>query len=257
VSSSRLHSGEAEKGKRLNRGLFITLEGPEGAGKSLQAERIREALQAEGIPCIVTREPGGAPAAEAIRKVVLHEKLPPLAEALLFLAARAVHVQEVIRPALNEGVCVICDRFTDSTIAYQGYGLGLDLDSLRWVCKYATEGLEPDLTLLLDLPPEIGILRRYGREGEAGGKKRGSKHSNEQLSLALEEQELQIREAARSRIEERGLSFHRRVREGFLEEARLNPHRFRVVDANRPPDEITEELLEHVRQALAERGFNA
>jgi len=236
----------------VNRGLFITLEGPEGAGKSLQTARLCEALESRGIPCTATREPGGSAAAEAIRSIVLNEKLPPLAEALLFLAARAVNVEHIIRPALDQGRVVLCDRFTDSTIAYQGYGLGLDLPMLRQMCGFATGGLEPDLTFLLDIPPELGIQRRYAdNHSSSPSTKRERRRTADQLSLALSEEEARLREAARSRIEERGLSFHQRVRLGFLEEARLNPHRIRVVDATRPPDEITAALTDAVLEVLA------
>lgn len=240
----------------MSRGLFITLEGPEGAGKSLQVVRLCEGLEARGVPCIATREPGGSAAGEAIRAVVLKEKLPPLAEALLFLAARAVHVEHVIRPALEQGKTVICDRFTDSTIAYQGYGLGIDLPMLRQMCSFATGGLEPDLTFLLDIPPELGLQRRYANDTtSAPGDKRGQRRRvADQLSLALSEEEAKMREAARSRIEERGLSFHQRVRSGYLEEARLNPHRIRVVDAALAPDVITAILIDAVLEALAQRG---
>ncbi|MGQ9525369.1 MAG: dTMP kinase [Armatimonadota bacterium] len=242
----------------MNKGLFITIEGPEGAGKTLQTARLCEALETHRIPCLATREPGGPATAEAIRRVVLGEKLPPAAETLLFLAARAVHVEYVIRPALNEGRTVVCDRFTDSTIAYQGYGLGLDLPTLRQMCSFATGGLEPDITFLLDIPPELGIQRRYAaNHGPAAAAKRGQRRqSADQLTLALSEEEAALREAARSRIEERGLSFHQRVRQGFLEEARLHPHRIRVVDATLPPDQITDLLTQAVLDALAKLGGN-
>jgi dTMP kinase len=229
----------------VKRGLFITLEGPEGAGKTVQAARLCEALEADGLPYVCTREPGGSPAAERLREVVLHEEVPPSAEALIFLAARAIHVQNLIKPALAEGRIVICDRFTDSTIAYQGYGLGIDLELLRQMCAFAAGGLEPDLTLLLDLPPQVGIARRYaGGRNRAGG----------QLSLTWDEDGLREREKARSRIEERALSFHNRVREGFLAEARRHPQRFRVIDANRSPDEVAAELIRLVREAIASGG---
>src|SRR5688572_13717376 len=141
--------------------MFITFEGPEGGGKTTQIVLLAQSLRDLGREVVTTREPGGVAVAEEIRKLVLHGQIHPETEALLFLAARAEHARTVIRPALGRGAAVLCDRFNDSTLAYQGYGLGLDLDHLRSLCTFAATGLVPDLTLLLDLNPEIGLRRRF------------------------------------------------------------------------------------------------
>lgn len=191
-------------------GVFITFEGPEGAGKTLQAKRLVDLLREEGRGALLTREPGGTLLGEQVRSVVLSETpggpgISPIAEALLFNAARAQLVAEVIKPALDAGEIVVCDRFADSTLAYQGYGAGLDLADLRAIADVATMGLVPDLTILLDIPPEIGLARK-----DAGSRNR--------FEAAFD------------------LAFHRRVREGFLGLARLEPGRWAVVDATRDPE---------------------
>ena len=202
-------------------GLFITLEGPEGAGKTLQARRLVDALEAGGNRARLTREPGGTRLGEQIRSIVLSAPqgaagIGPMADALLFNAARAQLVAEVIRPALAAGEIVICARFADSTLAYQGYGAGAPLTDLKAVETAATGGLRPDLTILLDVPPEVGIARKA--------------------------------EASRNRFEAAfDLEFHRRVRDGFLELARQEPDRWRVIDATRDADAVFDE----VRQATA------
>lgn len=199
----------------MARGLFITLEGPEGGGKSTQARRLAEWLRAAGHEVVLTREPGGDPLAEGVRALLQNPELAlaPGAEVLLFLAARAQHVAHVIRPALDAGSIVVCDRFSDSTIAYQSYGAGLPLESVQVLNAFATGGLEPDLTLLLDLDVCVGLQR----QGEW------------------------------ARMELRGEEFHQRVRAGFLALAAAHPQRIRLIDASRPLDEVTEEI-----QAAAE-----
>jgi dTMP kinase len=204
-------------------GRFITLEGPEGAGKTRQAESIRSHLEKAGIPVTLTREPGGTPLGERIRDLLLErggssEPIGPRADALLFNAARAQLVADVIRPALARGSIVVCTRFADSTIAYQGYGAGLPVDDLRAIERMATGGLTPDLTILLDLPVEAGLARKTAEEVtrfEAGF----------------------------------DAAFHRRVREGFLELAGREPARFAVIDATPP----AEQVFEAIRAALAHR----
>jgi dTMP kinase len=197
-------------------GLFITLEGPEGAGKTLQAERLADALNAEGHPVRLTREPGGTRLGEQIRSIVLaatqgDRAIEPVADALLFNAARAQLVAEVIRPALAAGEIVICARFADSTLAYQGYGAGLPLEDLKAVEEAATGGLVPDLTILLDVPPEVGLARKA--------------------------------DASRNRFEAAfDLEFHRRVRDGFLDLARQQPERWRVIDATRDADAVFDDV---------------
>ncbi len=185
---------------------FITFEGGEGAGKSTQLARLRERLRTAGVAVLATREPGGTPGAEAIRRLLLDgtvEKWRPLAELYLFLAARADHVARVIAPALAAGRWVLCDRFADSTRVYQGLAGGLGLELVDRLQEPALGGLVPDLTILLDLPPETGLRRRRTEGGDG-------------------------------RFEAKGLAFHGRIREGFLELARREPDRFLVLDASLP-----------------------
>lgn len=209
--------------RATRRGVFITLEGPEGAGKTTQAERLRDALAATGAEVVLTREPGGTGLGERVREVLLavaagvpHD---PRADALLFNAARAQLVAEVIRPALDRGAVVISTRFADSTVAYQGYGAGLPIDELRAIEWIATGGLRPDRTILLDLPAATGL----GRKG-AG--------------------ELTRFETAFD------VAFHERVRAGFLALAAAEPERFVVVDSARPEDAVAADILAAVAPAL-------
>jgi dTMP kinase len=200
-------------------GRFITLEGPEGAGKTLQAERLVEALTERGHRVRLTREPGGTALGEQIRSIVLARAMDgdggidARADALLFNAARAQLVAEVIRPAIAEGEVIVCARFADSTLAYQGYGAGLPLDELRSIANVATGGVVPDRTILLDVSPEVGLGRKA--------------------------------DDARNRFEAAfDIEFHRRVREGFLELAANEPARWRVIDAERDPDAVFSDVLE-------------
>ena len=199
------------------RGWFITVEGPDGAGKTLVTDRLRRALEDHGFHVRATREPGGTRVGERVRRIVLdHEPddapLDPRTDALLFTAARAQLVAEVIRPALARGEVVLDARHADSTLAYQGHGGGLPIETLRGIQAFATGGLRPDLTLLLDVPVEIGLAR---------------KQADEQTRF----------EAAFD------LGFHRRVRDGYLELARVEPDRFVVVDATAPVDVVVERGL--------------
>ena len=196
----------------IGRGRLLTIEGPEGAGKTTQAERLRRAAEDAGIPLVATREPGGTPLGERVRAMLLARAAghDPRADALLFNAARAQLVADVIGPALERGELVICTRFTDSTLAYQGYGAGLPLAELRAVADVATGGLRPDLTLLLDLPTEVGLARK----------------SDEQTRFETDFP----------------TEFHRRVRDGFLALAAAEPERFVVVDAARPADAVEADL---------------
>ncbi len=196
------------------RGLFVTFEGVEGAGKTTQIVLLREALEREGKTVCVTREPGGDALAEAVRKLVLHEEMTARAELLLFLASRAQNVEKVIRPHLAAGAVVICDRFTDSSLAYQGYGRGLGRDAVHLLNNFATGGLFPDLTFLLDLEPEVGL----GRQSD------------------------------RNRMERETLEFHRRVREGFRCEAANDTPRFCVLDAALPVEVLHREILNRIRE---------
>jgi dTMP kinase len=211
--------------EQARRGLFITLEGPDGSGKTSQAARLGAALEAEGRDVVLLREPGGTALGERLRELLLHrEDMPidPLADALLFNAARAQLVAEVIRPALDAGRTVLCARFADSTLAYQGYGAGVDLDRLKALQAIATAGMRPDLTILLDVPAETGLNR----------KRRGR--------------------AALTRFESRAdLAFHRRVRDGFLRLARAEPERWRVIDATRARSLVAAAILDAVRGVAA------
>ncbi len=201
--------------KRISGGLLVTLEGPDGAGKSTQAQRLADRLQSAGLDVVVTREPGGTRLGEAVRGLLLGpagEARDPLTDAFLFNAARHQLVLEVIRPGLNRGAVVICDRFADSTLAYQGYGAGLPIDELRAIQAVATGGLAPDLTILLDVPPEIGLARKS--------------------------------DASRNRFESAfDLAFHERVRAGFLALARAEPGRFRVIDSARHIDLVAPDVI--------------
>jgi dTMP kinase len=187
------------------RGRFLVLDGPDGSGKSTQIARLAARLRERGEAVLVLREPGATPMGEAIRDLLLHADvdITPLAEMLLYQAARAHLVETVIRPALAQGQTVLLDRYWTSTAAYQGYGLGLDPDEIRRVSAVATGNLEPDRLILLDVPADVGLARLKGK---------------------------------RDKVEGRPLDYHRRVREGFLVEARRLGERAVVVDASR--DEV-------------------
>jgi dTMP kinase len=206
------------------RGRFITIEGPEGAGKTTQASRLEATLRARGRDVRGTREPGGTALGERIRDLLLAPSdtpIDPLADALLFNAARRQLVEEVIEPSLAGGTTVICARFADSTRAYQGYGGGLSMVELAHLEDIATGGLQPDLTLLLDLPAEVGLGRKAPDD--------------------------------RTRFETGfDLAFHRRVRAGFLKMAVAEPGRFRLIDATATPDEVATSILRHVDHLFAD-----
>jgi dTMP kinase len=200
----------------VKRGRFITLEGIEGAGKSSLQQALATALVARGVTVCATREPGGTPLAEEIRAIALNRRaagMPATTELLLMFAARAAHVAERIEPALARGEWVLCDRFTDATRAYQGAGRGIGSDVIEALARIAHPGLAPDVTLLLDLPPETGAAR--ARQRQSGG----------------------------DRFEDEALEFFARVRAGYLQLARLEPQRFRVLDATRTPAALLADAL--------------
>ena len=208
-------------------GCFITFEGGEGAGKSTQIARIRRRIAEASQPVLVTREPGGSPRAERIRAFLLDggaKELGPLAEAVLFSAARMDHLQRTIRPALEAGTHVLCDRFADSTRAYQGALGHLDERTLSILERIAVEGIEPDLTIILDLQPEAGLDRIRRRQTERG-------------------------EGA-DRFESEGLEFHSALREAFLKIAKAASHRCVVIDAEQPEDAVEEAIWKAVRERL-------
>lgn len=204
----------------MARGYFITLEGGEGAGKSTQARRLAANLAAAGVPVLRTREPGGAPGAERIRELLLSPgSWDSLTEAMLHFAARREHVVRSIRPMLAAGAWVICDRFADSTLAYQGAGQGLAHKTWARLCDLTLEGLKPDLTLILDLPVEAGLARAAGR-------------------------------SAADRYEGLGAAFHARIRAGFQEIAQRDPVRCVVLDAARDAESVYAAISETLRQRL-------
>jgi len=211
---------------------FITFEGGEGGGKSTQIRLLAGALLAQGQKVHLTREPGGAPGAEDIRRLLVEGepgRWTPDSEALLHFAARADHLARIIRPALAKGQWVLCDRFADSSIAYQGYGHGLDLAWLQALRHHVVGPTEPGLTLILDLPVETGLARAAQRQGPAAGR---------QASAV----------PAEDRYERMDRSFHQRLRDGFLAIAAAEPDRCKLVDANRSIDEIAVDLRSLVAQ---------
>jgi dTMP kinase len=221
--------------------LFFTLEGPDGAGKTTQAALLAEHLLAAGHDVLAVREPGGTAVGEQIRSLLIDPRraeLAPRAEMLLFAASRAQLVAEVIAPALERGRIVVCERYVDASLAYQGAARGLGVDLVRSVNDVATGGLRPDLTLLLDLDPETGLRRarskvRAGLGRGPGGGAEGWEGGD--------------------RLERETLAFHARVREGFLALARIEPQRIRVIDARRPVADVRADVAAAVDGVLQER----
>ena len=210
--------------------LFITFEGPDGAGKTTQMQLLAAHLRGQGHRVHCTREPGGTPIGDQIRRI-LHDvdnaEMTPLAEILLYSASRAQLVAQKIKPLLQAGVIVLCDRYADSTYAYQGYGRGLDLSILKTITEFATQGLQPDLTIYLDLSAAEG-LRRKQQASRAGA---GEWNRMDRLTL----------------------DFHRRVRQGYLTMARANPDRWRVIDAGKPVAEVQQTI----RAMMARAGLGS
>jgi dTMP kinase len=216
-------AGEPRADRKTHSGLFVTLEGVEGSGKSTQVALVADTLNEKGIDVVVTREPGGTAAGESIRELLLGSEdasIGPEAELLLYMASRAQHVRDVISPALASGAVVLCDRFSDATVAYQAGGRGLSADSIRALDSMATGGLRPDLTVLLDLAEDEGLARAGGRGGEP------------------------------DRMEREGEAFLRDVRRAYLEIAKREPGRVRVVDATASPEVVGETIVSLVETAI-------
>lgn len=212
----------------MARGIFITFEGGEGAGKSTQITTLADALRQGGRDVVVTREPGGSPGAEAVRHVILSgaaEPFGPAMEAILFAAARSDHVEQVIRPAVDAGKIVLCDRFMDSSRVYQGVTGNLGADFMQALEATAINGMVPDLTLILDLPAEEGMRRANARRGDEGA----------------------------DRFEKETMDVHRRRREAFLDIAHTEPDRCRIIDAGRPPNLVAVDIIREVTNLLTAR----
>ena len=206
------------------RGKFITVEGIEGVGKSTNIDFLCPVIEEQGITVVRTREPGGTPMAERIRKMLLEhgdEPLPDIAELLLFFASRSLHISNTIRPALAAGKWVVCDRFTDASRAYQGYGRGLGLERIELMAEWVQGDLQPDLTLLLDAPAEVGRGRAFER-GEA------------------------------DRLDSEEASFYQRVRDGYLKLAATEPDRFAVVDASQELAQVQAAIALEIKRLLSD-----
>lgn len=211
-------------------GFFISFEGIEGCGKTTQQKLLAQSLSERGLKVTITREPGGCPIADKIRGILLdanNSAMTPLAELLLYSAARAQHMEEVIRPAMAAGRIVLCDRFTDATIAYQGYGRELDLTAIIHLNSLATGDFSPQLTVLLDCPVETGLNRAIARINNGTG-------------------------AREDRFELESIRFHQRVRDGYLKLAAMSPERFIVIDGNRNPAETAASVLTEVSARIPE-----
>lgn len=214
----------------ISKGLFITLEGGEGAGKSTQSRRLKSALEDAGRDVVLTREPGGTPEAEKIRDLLVQRdggNWTPMAECLLFFAARQMHVETLIKPAIAAGKIVICDRFTDSTIAYQGYGHGFDIATIRQIEKLTLGDFKPDITFLLDLPVADGLARSLRQKDVSSGK-----------------------ENTEDRFEKLQSEFHEKLRQGFLTIAKADTNRCVVVDALQSADDVYSVIWGRVKNAL-------
>lgn len=210
-------------------GLFVVLEGGEGAGKTTQLGLLEQWLSQSGHRVVRTREPGGTEVGERIRALVLDHgqgEVDPRTEALLFAASRAAHVSQKIRPALNAGAVVLCDRYIDSSLAYQGAGRGLGVEDVAQVNAWATEGLEPDLTVVLDVDPVVSAQRRAARDGGAAG----------------------------DRIESADVAFHTALREAFLDRAAAAPDRYLVLDGTAAVESIHQAVRDHIEPMLGRGG---
>ena len=206
------------------RGVFITFEGPDGSGKTTQIRLLAEYLNAKGYPVVMTREPGGTRISEDIRKIILdpdNKEMDDMTEALLYAAARAQHVAQLIKPSVEEGKIVLSDRFMDSSIAYQGYGRELG-DKIRIINEYAVAGMHPDLTFFLDLSAEAGISR-----------------ANKRQKL--------------DRLEQESIAFHKKVYEGYLELSKIYSDRYVIIDASRSIEEISKDIIGKFEEYIKNR----
>ncbi len=209
--------------------MFITLEGIEGSGKTTQMATISRFLEGSGHACVLTKEPGGTPIGEKIRAILLdpeHRQLDAMAELLLYTADRAQHVSQQIKPALDAGKTVICDRFYDSTIVYQGAARGINAGVIRELNRLVLYNVAPDITFLLDLPPEVGLSRAWN-EIRSGG-----------------------RDDSESRFEREKLLFHEKVRQGYLQLAAAEPQRFRIIDASMPARDVGKAIISELQQFM-------
>ena len=214
--------------------LFITFEGVEGSGKTTQIQRLKKYLTQKRIPCKVTREPGGSSIGEKIRKVLLnpdHREMLPMSELLLYEAARAQHVKGVIEPFLKKGGVVLCDRFSDATVAYQGYGRGIDLKWIERLNHLSSQGIRPNVTFLLDCPSDLGLKRALQRNRALKQEKEG-------------------------RFEREEIQFHRRVRKGYLEIAKGEPRRVKVIDTREGEKKVFEKIRKFVDNLMRKRSFS-
>lgn len=210
-------------------GLFVTFEGPEGSGKTTQIKKAGDYLRRKNISFIITKEPGGTKLGNELRNLLLNKsslKIAGKSELLLFAAARAQHVEETIMPALDDGKVVLCDRYSDATVAYQGFGRGLEIGEVRWINNFSSQFLQPDLTLFFDLPVDVGLKRAMSRISKIAGS------------------------SVEDRFEREDLQFHVRVREGYLALIKSEPERFRIIDALRGIPEVHREVCFHLGKSL-------
>lgn len=215
------------------KGSFITFEGPDGSGKTTQMKRLGKYLEKRQIPHILTREPGGTEISDAIRAIILnpaYTELTDATEILLYAASRAQHVKETIRPALESGMLVLCDRFVDASIAYQGYGLGVPLQQIKAINHFATDGLEPQRTYLMDITPEVARERMHNRS-----------HSEYNESL--------------DRIEQRKYHYHQKVREGFKAIYSESKQRICFINGDQEQEKVFDEIMEDFTQTLTRFGY--
>ncbi|MBU0986422.1 MAG: dTMP kinase [Proteobacteria bacterium] len=213
--------------------MFITFEGIEGSGKTTQIRHAAEFFEKHGFECVATREPGGTKIGEKIRAILLdpeNKDMDPAVELLLYTADRTQHVKELVNPLLAAGKTVVCDRYYDATVVYQGVARGLDIELIHNLHKLLLKDLKPDITILLDLPVELGLSRAW-KQLENG-----------------------TRTGFESRFEEETLAFHQKVRTGYLELARLEPERFRIIDASRNEHQVRKKIIEMLRLEISQNG---